>query len=256
MNFLTLENVTKTYQLGATCITALDDVSLTIKRGEFTVIWGASGSGKSTLLNVLAAIDVPDKGNSRFDSQLLSAMSDQEITRLRQNKIGIIFQSFNLVPVLTALENVMLPGQLHGGKVDPELKNRALALMAEVGVEQLAEHLPDQLSGGQRQRVALARALINKPELVIADEPTANLDSQNSHKIVELLAEMNRRHGTTFIFSTHDQMLIDIASRKVKMKDGKIVGDSNEDQKPLEDKISFFQYKTALKTSTQTERAI
>ena len=227
MSFLTLSAASKQYQLGETTVIALNNVDLTIEKGEFTVIWGASGSGKSTLLNMLAMIDHPDNGQYHFNGQSLASMSDEQITSLRQNNIGIIFQSFNLVPVLTALENVMLPGQLHGGTIDPDLKQRAIQLMTEVGVQDYAHHLPDQLSGGQRQRVALARSLINQPELVIADEPTANLDSINSDHIIELFARMNEKLNTTFVFSTHDEKLIQAARRKVHLLDGCIIADTS-----------------------------
>lgn len=226
MSFLSLERATKHYQLGATRVTAIKEVSLNIESGEFTVIWGPSGCGKSTLLNLLSTIDLPSEGDYRINSESVLNMGDRALTRLRQQRVGIIFQSFNLVPVMTALENVMLPGQLHGDEVAPELKNRAGALLEEVGVSEYADHRPDELSGGQRQRVALARALINRPELVIADEPTANLDSVNGQRIIELLAKMNHKHGTTFVFSTHDQVLLRSAHRRVQLVDGQVASDS------------------------------
>ncbi|MCH9692280.1 MAG: ABC transporter ATP-binding protein [Gammaproteobacteria bacterium] len=226
MSFLTLECATKCYQLGSTQIVAVKDISLTIEGGEFTVICGPSGSGKSTLLNMLSTIDLPSEGDYRIDNTSVLNMGDRQLTQMRQKRVGIIFQSFNLVPVMTTRENVMLPGQLHGGRVVPELKSRAETLLEEVGVGQYAEHRPDQLSGGQRQRVALARALINRPELVIADEPTANLDSDNSQKIIALLAEMNRKYGITFVFSTHDQLLLRSARRCVQLVDGRVVEDT------------------------------
>ncbi len=225
MSYLTLQNVSKRYLLGNTRIDALNDINLGIEEGEFTVIWGPSGCGKSTLLNILATIDDPSDGDYRVGEHSIKGMSDRDKTHLRQREIGVIFQNFNLVPVMTALENVMLPGQLSGGKVDPTLQARARKLMNEVGVEEYVSHRPDQLSGGQRQRVALARALINQPRLVIADEPTANLDSVNSQKIIDLLSQMNKIYSTTFIFSTHDQMLLNSARRKVELRDGKLASD-------------------------------
>ena len=228
MSFIQLQQVHKDYALGNTIVPALRGVDLVIERGEFTAIWGPSGSGKSTLLNILATIDSPTRGDYRFDGQSIHQLSDKKLTALRQEKIGIIFQNFNLVPVLTALENVMLPMQISRQKTH-DLVNRALALLEEVGVVDYANHRPDHLSGGQRQRVAIARALIANPEFVIADEPTANLDSNTSEKIIGLMSDLNNKHQTTFVFSTHHHVLIAAARRTIHLLDGVIVNKSQAD---------------------------
>lgn len=222
MSLFHLDNIGKTYQLGETAVHALQNVSLEIAPAEFTVIWGPSGSGKTTLLNMLSTIDQPSTGTIRFDGQDTGQMDDQALTGLRLNQIGVIFQSFNLIPVLSALENVMLPLQLQG--VSPrQAATRAQALLDEVDVGQHASRRPDRLSGGQRQRVAIARALITNPKAVIADEPTANLDSGNTRRIIELMSRLNKEHQVTFIFSTHDPLLIDVAERNIHLRDGSIV---------------------------------
>ena len=226
MSFITLTDVSKNYALGNTTVRALKNVDLTIERGEFTAVWGPSGSGKSTLLNILATIDTPSRGSYCFDGRAIDQLSDKSLTDMRQRRIGIIFQHFNLIPVLTALENVMMPMQLNAAQRNTlshrALKERALALMNEVGVSDLALSRPDHLSGGQRQRVAIARALITEPEFVVADEPTANLDSHTSEKIIQLMQTLNKQHGTTFIFSTHHNLLIASAERTIQLLDGSI----------------------------------
>ncbi len=222
MSFITLSNVYRDYALGSTTVSALKNINLTIEKGEFTAIWGPSGSGKSTILNILATIDQASQGRYHFDGIDVGSMTDKALTTLRQQHIGIIFQNFNLIPVLTALENVMLPVQVGRFKID-NLKQRAMSLLEEVGVADYAKHRPDHLSGGQRQRVAIARALISNPDFVIADEPTANLDSETSDKIIGLMADLNERHNTTFLFSTHHHVLIAAAKRTIHLLDGEIV---------------------------------
>lgn len=239
MDLFRLKNVSKRYRLGATEVVAIDQIDMKVKRGEFLVIWGPSGCGKSTLLNLLATIDQPDAGHLEFDGRDLAKFGDVALTTLRQKEIGVIFQSFNLVPVLSAIENVMLPLQLQGGK-PAQIRSEAERLMQEVGVAAYANQRPDQLSGGQRQRVAIARALIAKPKVVIADEPTANLDSENTRKIIDLMLELNRQHGVTFVFSTHDPLLLSAAERKVQLLDGRIVK-TQEDQAHVDD-ISFQKF--------------
>lgn len=233
MDLFRLNNVSKRYRLGATEVVALNQVDLSVRRGEFLVVWGPSGSGKSTLLNLLATIDQPDSGELSFDGRKLTDFSDAALTALRRKDIGVIFQSFNLVPVLSAIENVMLPLQLQGGK-PAQIRTQAQQLMEEVGVGAHMHQRPDQLSGGQRQRVAIARALIAKPKVVIADEPTANLDSENTRKIIELMLQLNRQHGVTFVFSTHDPILLGAAERKVQLLDGRIV-DTQEEKRHADD---------------------
>lgn len=210
--------------LGKTEIDALHGVSLDIQAGEFLAVWGPSGSGKSTLMNLIGLVDTPTTGEIRFDGEDTHRLADDALTEFRAGKIGFVFQSFNLVPVLTALENVMLPLQIRGVG-DGEARARAAATLADVGLERFAGSRPDTLSGGQRQRVAIARALVGAPRLVIADEPTANLDSENSRMIVELMREMNRAKHVTFVFTTHDPRLLEHVDRKILLRDGRIDGD-------------------------------
>lgn len=217
-----IEKVSKSYQLGQTTVQALKSVSLDILRGEFTALVGASGSGKSTLLNMIGCIDDPDSGSIRFDGAEVTALDDDSKSRLRNHKIGFIFQAFNLIPVLTVYENVELPLIINNKIPIKERKDRIVQAMTDVGLESYLGHLPDQLSGGQRQRVAIARALAGSPDLVLADEPTANLDSTNSHKIIDLMLELNARRKVTFLFSTHDEKLMNRVSRIVHIQDGVI----------------------------------
>ena len=217
-----LSNIHRHFPLGETTVQALRGVDLTIARGESLAIWGPSGSGKSTLLNLLGLIDQPDQGTLRFDGEDVHGQSDDALTDCRSRKIGFVFQSFNLVPVLTALENVMLPLQIQGLNLDAA-RVRAEAWLARVGLERFARQRPDKLSGGQRQRVAIARALVTGPELVLADEPTANLDSENSRDLIELLQQLNAETGVTCVFSTHDPRLLDHVPRHVQLVDGRIL---------------------------------
>lgn len=216
-----LESVSRTFLLGETTVSALNGVSMEITPGEFLAVWGPSGSGKSTLMNIIGLIDRPSSGKIWFDGDDTLSLSDNTLTDFRALRIGFIFQSFNLVPVLSALENVMLPLQI-GGLSNTESRRRAADMLGEVGLARFATSRPDKLSGGQRQRVAIARALAIEPRLVIADEPTANLDSENSQMIVNLMRQMNRAHGVTFIFTTHDQRLLDNVDRRVLLRDGTI----------------------------------
>lgn len=222
MPLFQLDNLSKHYRLGETEVRALQNVNLEIDPADFMVIWGPSGSGKTTLLNMLSTVDRPSSGTLRFDGQNIGQLDDQALTALRLHQIGVIFQSFNLIPVISALENVMLPLQLQGVAHD-QAAARAQTLLDEVGVGQHADRRPDKLSGGQRQRVAIARALVTNPKAVIADEPTANLDSENTKRIIELMSHLNKEHQVTFIFSTHDPLLIDVAERRVQLRDGAIV---------------------------------
>lgn len=221
---LKLRHVRRNFLLGETTINALNNISLDIHAGEFLAVWGPSGSGKSTLMNIIGLIDRPTEGAVHFDSQDTNTLNDNALTEFRSKRIGFVFQSFNLVPVLSALENVMLPLQIQG-IAEYDARNRAAVTLIDVGLERFKDSLPDKLSGGQRQRVAIARALVVNPTLVIADEPTANLDSDNSRIIVELMREMNRTHHVTFVFTTHDQRLLDHVDRKILLRDGNIVSD-------------------------------
>jgi putative ABC transport system ATP-binding protein len=210
--------------LGETEVDALAGVSLEVDAGEFLAVWGPSGSGKSTLMNLLGLIDAPSSGEVWFEGADTRALADDALTDFRGARIGFVFQSFNLVPVLSALENVMLPMQIHGTAAE-SARARAQRALEEVGLERFVTSRPDQLSGGQRQRVAIARALAIQPRLVIADEPTANLDSENSLMVVELMRAMNRAHGVTFIFTTHDPRLLEHVDRKILLRDGRIERD-------------------------------
>ncbi len=224
MALLQLCEVRRQFMLGETAIAALHRVSLEIHAGEFLAVWGPSGSGKSTLMNLIGLIDAPTAGEIYFEGQAISRLDDDALTAFRGQKIGFVFQNFNLVPVLSALENVMLPLQIRGVS-EGGARSRAAAVLAEVGLEKFVHSRPDKLSGGQRQRVAIARALVVSPKLVIADEPTANLDSENSRIIVDLMREMNRAKGVTFVFTTHDPRLLDHVDRKILLRDGAIESD-------------------------------
>jgi putative ABC transport system ATP-binding protein len=204
-----LRNVTKSYGSGAARVTAIDDVDLRIERGEFVVVAGPSGSGKTTLLQLLGALDRPTSGSIEFDGRDLASLGDGELTRLRRDTLGFVFQQFNLIPTLTALQNVEIAG---GG---PEL-------LARVGLEHRARHLPSQLSGGEQQRVAIARALANEPEVVLADEPTGNLDSATGEEIMEVLCGL-WVEGLSLVLITHDPAVAGTAPRVVRLRDGVII---------------------------------
>ena len=222
---LTLNNISREFSLGETRVQALRDINLNIQRGEFMAIWGPSGSGKSTLLNVLGLIDSPDRGSLNFDGQEVRLLSDNELSDLRSHKIGFVFQTFNLIPVLTATENVMLPLQIQGVPIQ-QARERARHWLSKVGLDKFHAFRPDRLSGGQRQRVAIARALAIEPSLLIADEPTANLDSRTSTEIIDLIEALNKETGVTCIFTTHDPRLLERVPRQLKMQDGVISGDN------------------------------
>ena len=215
--------VIKDYPLGKLKVRALHGVDLVIERGEFTTIAGPSGSGKTTLLNLIGCVDVPTEGTVHVDGQSTGELTDRALTELRLRKLGFIFQSFNLVPVLTVTQNVEFPLLLRGEHTATERANLVQAILDRVGIGQYAKHRPNELSGGQRQRVAIARALVAKPRLVLADEPTANLDSVTGQNIIELMKELNHQEGTTFIFSTHDPRVMERADRIIRIDDGRIV---------------------------------
>lgn len=221
---LKLRNIKRRFMLGETSIDALNSVSLGIHAGEFLAVWGPSGSGKSTLMNIIGLIDTPTAGEVTFDGQDTHLLADDALTDFRGEKIGFVFQNFNLVPVLSALENVMLPLQIKGVS-EAQARERAKVALVDVGLEKFSHSLPDKLSGGQRQRVAIARALVVSPKLVIADEPTANLDSESSRMVVDLMREMNRARKVTFVFTTHDPRLLEHVDRKILLRDGNIVSD-------------------------------
>jgi putative ABC transport system ATP-binding protein len=222
MRLIQMKKVSKDYRLGETIVHALKGITIEIDVGEFIAVWGPSGSGKTTLLNLIGAIDEPTSGYLGFNEQEISRLSDDEKSDLRNKSIGFIFQNFNLIPVLSALENVMLPLQIQGLS-NAEVKQRSMYRLEQVGISDFVKHRPDKLSGGQQQRVCIARALVTNPSLVIADEPTANLDSDTAMKIVELMRNLNNNKKTTFIFSTHDQRLLSKMNRLVRLVDGAIM---------------------------------
>jgi putative ABC transport system ATP-binding protein len=217
-----LETVQKSYKLGETTVHALRGLSLDLRAGEFTALVGASGSGKSTLLNLIGCIDEPDVGRVLVEGVDVAKLSDDERSRLRNQKIGFIFQSFNLVPVLDVFENVELPLLIHPTISPADRRGLVERAIEDVGLKDCVRHVPDRLSGGQRQRVAIARALVTQPLLVLADEPTANLDSVTAHKIIDVMMEMNEKRGVTFFFSTHDEKLMARVARTVFIRDGVI----------------------------------
>jgi len=221
-----LEAVAKTYRLGETTVPAVRGVTLDLHRGELTALVGPSGSGKSTLLHLVGCIDEPDSGTVRVEGVDVATLSDDERSRLRNRKIGFIFQSFNLVPVLDVHENVELPLLVHDRLPASERRDRVRQALADVGLSELARHPPDKLSGGQRQRVAIARALVTNPILVLADEPTANLDSDTARRILDLMVDLNARRAVTFLFSTHDEKLMARVGRHVHIRDGLVERDA------------------------------
>ncbi len=217
-----VEDVSKIYQLGKTEVPALRGVSLAIGRGDFLSIAGPSGSGKTTLLNLIGCVDTPTSGRVLVDGHDTKGLSERALTDLRLHRIGFIFQTFNLVQVLSVAQNVEFPLLLQGGLTRRERDGRVAALLEAVGLAGHARHRPNELSGGQRQRVAVARALVTRPPLVLADEPTANLDSQTGATIIDLMKDLNARDGTTFVFSTHDPKVMAHATAIVRLADGAI----------------------------------
>lgn len=225
MDILEAKRLTKIYGQGDTSVTAVDHVNLTIKKGEFTAIVGASGSGKSTLLHLLGGVDVPDEGVVRIDGEDIYGLSDEKRSILRRRKIGYVFQTYNLIPVLTVEENIKMPVLLDGNKVDQEKLDN---LMKVLGIYERKNHLPSQLSGGQQQRVAIGRAVINNPSIVLADEPTGNLDKKNSEDVMDLLIKAVREMGQTLVLITHEMDIAAMADRIIHLEDGRIVSDTNE----------------------------
>jgi len=222
VNIIEIKGLTKDYPLGNTTVHALRGIDLNINEGDFMSIIGPSGSGKTTLLNIIGCIDFASSGSIQVGGREITALNDREITDIRLHKIGFIFQTFNLIPVLDVLENVEFPLLLMKKQSAAEIRKRAENLVEEVGLKEYAKHRPAELSGGQRQRVAIARALVTNPDIVLADEPTANLDSVTGAQILELMKEMNRIEKTTFIFSTHDANVLKYANNITKIKDGLI----------------------------------
>jgi len=222
---VSVEEVCRKFPLDHRDVTALDRASLSVSAGEFLAISGPSGSGKSTLLNLIGCIDKPTSGRIRIDGTDTGALSASGTTELRRKKIGFVFQTFNLIPVFTAAENVEFP-LLVQGLGSGERRRRVAEALESVGLANRADQRPDLLSGGERQRVAVARAIVHRPELVLADEPTANLDTRNATQLIDLMRELNRSLGLTFIFSTHDQRLLEHTPRIVRLTDGHVESDS------------------------------
>ncbi len=223
MNIIEINNVKKNYALGNTTVHALKGIHFKIEEGELLSIIGPSGSGKTTLLNIIGCIDQPTEGSVKIDEEEITNMVDKQLTELRLYKIGFIFQTFNLIPVLNVLENVEFPLLLMKKYNRKEIREKAEKFIEEVGLKEHILHKPAELSGGQRQRVAIARALVTNPSIVLADEPTANLDSETGATILELMKELNEIEKTTFVFSTHDPDVLKYAKRIIKLKDGLVV---------------------------------
>lgn len=219
-----IENLTKVYENGEISVRALHNVSLTIKQGEFIAIMGASGSGKSTLMNIIGCLDRPTEGNYYLEGIDINEKTDDELSAVRNKKIGFVFQSFNLIPRTSALHNVELP-MIYGKVKAAEREAIAQKLLEQVGLSDRAEHMPNELSGGQKQRVAIARALANRPQIILADEPTGNLDSHSSVEIMDIFSRLNREEGNTVIIVTHEREVAEFTDRIITFKDGCIIKD-------------------------------
>jgi putative ABC transport system ATP-binding protein len=221
MSLLEARNLVKTYTVDHRAITVLEDVSLSAEKGEFIVIAGSSGSGKTTLLTLLSGLDRPTSGQVFIDDREITHASEEDLAPLRNRTIGFVFQSFHLVPSMTARENIMFPAELAG---DPDAKARAGRLMSRVGLSARADNLPSQLSGGEKQRIALCRALINRPKLLFADEPTGNLDSENGRMVLAQLIDLKDEQGATLVLVTHNPEIARAADRVISLKDGHLTG--------------------------------
>ena len=222
MEILRVEHLKKTYGEGENAVHALDDVSFSVEKGEFTAIIGPSGSGKSTLLHILGAVDVPTAGKVYMDGQDVFAQNEEELAVFRRRQVGLIYQFYNLIPVLNVRDNITLPILMDGRKIN---EKRLQEMIHTLRLEGREKHLPNQLSGGQQQRVSIGRALMNAPAVVLADEPTGNLDSRNSHEIMELLKESNKQYNQTLIMITHDENIALQADRIIAIEDGRITRD-------------------------------
>lgn len=225
MEFLKVDNLCKVYGKGENQVTALDHVSLTIEKGEFTAIIGSSGSGKSTLLHAIAGVDVPTSGKVYLNGQDVYSQSNEKLAVFRRRQVGLIYQFHNLIPTLNVVENITLPILMDKRKVNKERLNDLLNLL---GLQERRTHLPNQLSGGQQQRVAIGRALMNAPQVMLADEPTGSLDSRNGHEIIKLLKESNLKYGQTLLLVTHDENIALQADRIIGISDGKVVRDERQ----------------------------
>jgi putative ABC transport system ATP-binding protein len=221
MNVVKIDKVSRVYKNGLLTVTAVDDLSMQLNQSDFSVIAGPSGSGKTTLLNLIGGLDKPSEGQVYIDGETTSGKSETELSDLRREKIGFIFQAYNLLPVLTVYENIQLILQIQ--KVDDKLhKDLIFSILNELDLQDLHKRMPAELSGGQQQRVAVARALINEPKLILADEPTANLDSESANKLMDLMQKLNEEKKVTFLFSSHDPMVIEKAKNVIRIRDGKL----------------------------------
>ncbi len=226
MNVIEIKELYKTYDTNGVAVHAVNGISLDIAGGEFAAIAGPSGSGKTTLLNLIGGIDRPSEGGISVSGNNLNALSERELSVLRLNRIGFIFQAYNLIPVLTAMENVEYVMLLQGVNKE-ERRERSASMLREVGLENEVNRRPAEMSGGQQQRVAVARAMVSGPDIILADEPTANLDQKTGSALLDLMKKLNHQKGTTFLFSTHDAMVMDRAERLIEIRDGKIESDQH-----------------------------
>src|SRR5947209_1369961 len=243
-----LYKVSKTVQSGAERLTILRELDLTITDGQLIAVVGHSGSGKSTLLGLVAGLDAPTSGEIRIDGEEITRMGEDALATLRGRKIGFVFQSFHLIPSMTALENILAPMEIAGLK---DAQQRARQLLNDVELNERAHHYPSQLSGGEQQRVAVARAFANEPTILLADEPTGNLDSRNGRHVFDLMVEMNRRRGTTLLLVTHEHELARRADRQISLRDGQVVGD--EDLRGAEASDSRTENRTDSENRTDEE---
>ena len=227
MSIISLKNVSKTYGEGEIAVHALRGVDLSIEKGDFVAVAGPSGSGKSTMLNIMSGLDRPTNGQCHIGGTDITSLSSNALSKLRLEKVGFIFQAYNLLPVLTALENTEYVMMMQGVPAK-ERSDKAKAILARVGLEGRGDRFPHELSGGQQQRVAVARAIVSEPSLVLADEPTANLDSETGYALMDLMAELNQEKGTTFIFSTHDPKVMERSQEIIRLHDGKILSRDKE----------------------------
>jgi putative ABC transport system ATP-binding protein len=220
-NVIEIQQVSKIYNTNGDAVYAVNMLSLSIRKGEFTAIAGPSGSGKTTLLNIMSGLDTPTSGNVMLSGRLISGLKGSELSDFRRDHIGFIFQSYNLIPVLTVKENIEYIMLLQGVS-DKERRERVADILSKVGLSGMEDRLPNQLSGGQQQRVAIARAMVSRPDIILADEPTANLDSHTASTLLDIMRELNEKSGMTFVFSTHDSMIMEKAKRLVLLKDGMV----------------------------------
>ena len=223
-----LKHVSKTYQQGKIEVKAVDHFTLDIQRGDFAALCGPSGSGKTSVLNLIGGLDVPSKGEVWVEQINLATLSAGALSNVRKNRIGFVFQAYNLIPVMTAYENAEFVLNLQGVD-EAECRDRVMAILKDVGLEGLEKRRPDEMSGGQQQRVAIARAIVTQPAIILADEPTANVDSHTAESLLDLMQQLNQEKGTTFLFSTHDQHVMDRAQRLIRLRDGRLEEDETRE---------------------------